>query len=141
MPNETLPQRTLRTTFWLALFFSLVFGLRGDVRISFGLGLGAAIALFSLWSLIVIVPRLVAPGNPTAGKILLGIAAFLKLPLYAGILQFAMVSPYIEPFAVFIGACFVPAVLVLKVAGYQLVEKVNLPLGEETCRASSSASN
>ena len=136
MPNETLPQRTLRTTFWLSAFFALVFGLRGDFRVSFGLALGAAIALFSLWSLIVLVPRLAAPGNASASKFLLGMAAFLKLPLYAGILQFAMVSPYIEPFAVFVGACFVPAVLVLKVAGYQLIERVSV--GEETCPSSAS---
>ena len=141
MPNETLPQRTLRTTFLLAAFFTLVFAMRGEIKISFGLGLGAAIALFSLWSLIVLVPRLATPGNASASKFLLGLAAFLKLPIYAGVLQFAMVSPYIEPFAVFVGACFVPAVLVLKVAGYQLIEKVNLPLGEETCQASSTASN
>src|SRR5438874_12241570 len=114
LPNETLPQRTLKSTFWLAVFFVLVFGLRGELRISFGLGLGAAIALFSLWSLIMLVPRLVTPGNARKSKLLLGIAAFLKLPLYACVLQFAMVSPYIEPFAVFVGACFVPAVLILK---------------------------
>ena len=136
MPNETLPQRTLRTTFWLSALFVLIFGLRGETRISFGLALGAAIALFSLWSLIVLVPRLVTPGNAGASKFLLGMAPFLKLPLYAGILQFAMVSPYIEPFAVFVGACFVPAVLVLKVAGYQLIERINLPVGEETCPSS-----
>lgn len=141
MPNETLPQRTLRTTFWLAALFSLIFGLRGEMKIAFGLALGSAIALFSLWSLIVLVPRLVTPGKAPVSKFLLGTAAFLKLPLYAGILQFAMVSPLIEPFAVFVGACFVPAVLVLKVVGFQMVEKVNQPLGDETCRARSTVSN
>jgi len=120
MTDDKLPQRTLSTTFWLSAFFIMVFGLRGQLTISFGLAIGAAIGLLSLWSLVFVVPRLFTHDNPFA-KFLLGMVALMKLPIYAGVLYFAMSSPLISPFAVFIGAALVPAVIVLKVLGNQLI--------------------
>ncbi len=134
MPDEKLPQRTLKTTFWLACFFLIVFALRGQYTIVSGLAVGAAIGLSSLWSLTVAIPRLFVPGN-SAAKFWLGVVALLKLPLYAVILAVVMSSKYFEPFAVFAGAGLVPAVIVLKVLGYQLVgERKQAPAGEEACR-------
>ena len=130
MPDDKLPQRTLKTTFWLASFFAMVFGLRGEVGITFGLAIGAAIGLISLWSLMFAVPRLVRPGNPFA-KLSLGLVAMIKLPVYAIALNFAMSSRWIEPFSVFAGAALVPMVLVLKVLGQQMVQKAEpVPAGE-----------
>jgi hypothetical protein len=140
MPDEKLPHRTLRTAFWLAALFTLVFGLRGETAITFGLALGAAIGLSSLWTLIVVVPKLFAPGKP-APRFWLGVVTFLKLPVYALILYFAMSTPHISPGAVFAGVSAVPVVLVLKVLGYQLVQKTQPSPGDEACRSKTLPSN
>jgi len=139
MPDERLPHRTLRTTFWLTAFFTLLFGLRGEASMAFGLAIGSAIGLSSLWSLLFVVPRLVRPGARSA-QLLLGLVAFAKLPLYALVLTFAMKSPHVNQLAVFLGAAAVPVVLVLKVLGWQLIQRVN-STGEEACPSSSSASS
>jgi hypothetical protein len=137
MPDDNLPQRTLKTTFWLAAFLTLIFYLRGQTAISFGLAIGAAIGLTSLGSLTFAVPRLFNPGNPVA-KLWLGMIALVKLPVYALVLSFAMSCKYIAPLAVFVGAALVPAVIVLKVLGNQLLERINAPVGEEACRSTAS---
>ena len=124
MPDEKLPQRTLKTAFWLGALFTLIFGLRGQTTIAFGLAIGAAIALSSLWSLIYVIPRLFTPDNPAA-KLWLGVLWLLKLPVYAVVLYYAMGSRSIQPLAVFAGVALVPVVLVLKVLGHRLVQKPN----------------
>ncbi len=129
MPDNKLPQRTLITTFWLAAFFAMVFGLRGQLAISLGLAIGAAIGLFSLGTLMISVPRFAKPGNHLA-KFWLGLIWMAKLPVYAISLNFAMTSRLVEPFAVFVGAAMIPAVLVLKVVGFGMLQKVAVPEGE-----------
>jgi hypothetical protein len=137
MPDERLPQRTLVTVSWLAAWFALVCAARGQTTFALGLLLGAAIGMFSLWSLMVAVPRLLGGTNP-AGRYLVGAILFLKLPLYAVVLNFAMVSPAISPFAVFVGVALIPIVLLLKVVGHQLYQKPGPPAGDETCRSTKS---
>ena len=140
MTEDNLPQRTLKTSFWLAAFFVLLFEARGDRAVALGLTLGAAVGMFSLWSLLVVVPKLFRPGNHAA-KFWLGIAALMKLPLYAIIMSVAMTSRYVAPFAVFSGVALVPAVIFLKTVGAQLVGSVQLPAGEGSCRRDATASN
>ncbi len=118
MPDDKLPQRTLKTTFMLAALLSVVFLLRDQPAIAFGLAIGAMLGLVSLWSLTMAVPRLFASRNPAA-KIGLGFLMFFKLPFYAGALYFSMASPAVSPFAVFTGVALVPAVIVLKVVSYR----------------------
>lgn len=134
MQEQALPQRTLRTTLWLAALFVLVFGLRGQATVSFGLAIGAAIGLFSLWSLTVAVPRLVRQ-NSAIAKFGLGMMMLAKLPLYAVVLGVAMVSPSVHPFAVFAGVALVPLVITLKVLTAQMLEKINTPVGGDACRS------
>ena len=138
MPDDKLPQRTLKTTFWLASLFTVVFGVRGQTDIAFGLAIGAAIGLSSLWSLAFAVPKLLKPGNPAA-RFSLGVVAMIKLPVYALVLSFAMSSKYVEPLSVFLGAALVPAVIVLKVLGYQMLERSQAAVGEEACQTSAAS--
>jgi hypothetical protein len=135
MSEDTLPQRTLNTTFWLVAFFTMIFALRGQLSVSFGLAVGGALGLFSLWSLAFAIPRLFGSANPWS-KFLLGMLSLFKLPIYAGTLFFTMTSPSISPFAVFVGVALVPVVVVLKVLTAQMLVKSNLPAGDETCRTS-----
>ena len=121
MPEDNLPKRTMRTTFWLSALFVLLFEARGERTIAFGLAIGTLIGLFSLWSLIFAVPRLFRPGA-VAPKFWFGLIAMAKLPIYCSVLAFSMTSPLVAPFAVFCGAAMVPAVIFLKTVGIELVK-------------------
>src|ERR1044071_9761660 len=133
MPEDNLPRRTMRTTFWLSALLVLLFEAPGERTIALGLAIGTAIGLFSLWSLIYAVPRLFRPGA-IAPKFSFGLIALMKLPIYCGVLSFSMTSPLVAPFAVFCGAAMVPAVIFLKTVGMELVKWAQ-PTAEETAVA------
>jgi hypothetical protein len=120
MPDDKLPQRSLKTTFLTAVLFSIVAVARGEFAWALGLAIGAFLGMASLWSLTVAIPRLFASRNPAA-KYGVGMLMLMKLPFYAGVLYFAMASPLVSPFATFVGVALVPAVIVLKVAGYRAI--------------------
>lgn len=121
MPDEGLPRRTLRTAFWVAALFVVVFAARNEPKVSLGIALGAALGLFSLWSFVIVVPRLTQEGGG-GGKLSLGLLLALKLPLYGVVIGVAMASPWFSPLAVAAGVALVPAVLALKVIGYRFVQ-------------------
>jgi len=112
---ESLPQRALRATAGLGLFFILAALLMGETPAALGLAAGAAVGLFSLWSFLMLVPRACRPDNPLAGAWIAVLAA-VKLPLYALVLGVAVTSPAVSPLAVFAGAALGPVVIVLMVA-------------------------
>lgn len=133
MSDETLPQRTLRTGFFLAGWFVLVFGLRGWYTASMGFAVGAALSLFSLWSLTFAVPRVLNEARPVA-KFLLALMLMLKLPLYAVVLYYATNRPYFHLGALVGGIALVPAVFVMKMLGRTVIERGPEPGGERNCR-------
>jgi hypothetical protein len=119
MPDEQLPIRVLKTSLWLTgLGIVLLLG-QGLTTWALGWSIGCLLSMLSLASLIYLVPRLVAPGR-SRKKFWLGIGVLVKLPILAVVLNYAMGSPFVAPMGVFVGAGLVPAVIVLKVLGYQL---------------------
>jgi len=140
MAEETLPQRTLKTTTVLVLFLAVVFMSRGQATISYGLLVGGALGLFSLWTLAFAIPRLITSGS-VVGKFWLGLLTIFKLPVYAVTLYFAMTSSFIAPFAVFVGVALCPAVIVMKTLGQMLIETTSATRGEETCPTKASPYN
>ena len=133
MPDEGLPKRTLRTGAWVAALFVLVFGLRGQASISVGLAIGAALGLFSLWSLAYAVPR-VLHGRSRAKQVLLAGLLLAKLPIYGLVLNYTMGSRQVSALAVLCGVALIPAVLTLKVIGYQMTREPDEASGEVACR-------
>lgn len=131
MPDENLPQRTLKTTLYVTILFTILFALRGQTTIALGLAIGAMLGIVSLWSLTFAVPRLFHSANPAA-KFLLGMLLFCKLPFYAVVLDFAMTSKAVSPFSVFVGVALIPVVVVLKVVGYQMLQKAETPTPAES---------
>jgi len=129
MSEDNLPQRTIKTTTFVVLFFSAIFAARSQVSISLGLAIGGALGVFSLWSLALVVPRLFSSSSP-ASKFLLGMLGLAKLPIFAGTLYFAMASPLVSPFAVFVGVALTPVVVVLKTIGSQVVGTTALSAGD-----------
>ncbi|MBM3494747.1 MAG: hypothetical protein FJX72_10605 [Armatimonadetes bacterium] len=120
MDDRDLPQRVVRTSFWLAAWFVLVFGLRGRVDVSVGLAIGSAMSIFSLWTLAWATPRAIAGGD-RRGPWLLAFLFLVKLPAYGVILNYALMSKGISAMALFAGAAVVPVVIVLKTLGRMLV--------------------
>lgn len=106
-----MAQRTLKWSAAVAAVLVVASLAGGESKTAFGIGIGAAIALLSLWSLMFAVPRLVSSGRPGI-RVLIGILYLLKLAVIAAVLWFAMTSPLIRPFAVFTGAAIVPIVIV-----------------------------
>jgi hypothetical protein len=127
MTDEKLPYRAVRTTFWVAAWFALIFGLRGQADISVGLAIGALLGMFSLWSLAWAVPRLVSPERAGA-KFWLAALLLLKLPLYAIVLHLA-ITIAVHPLALFAGIGLTPLVICLKVVSGQMFQKSNTPVG------------
>ena len=134
MSDENLPQRTLRTGFFLAGWVVLVLYLRGWLTASLGFAVGAALSLFSLWSLTCTVPRILREARPMA-RVLLVLLLTLKLPAYAVVLYYATTHPYCHPGALVAGIALTPAVFVLKTLGQALIERVGEPSGETKCRS------
>jgi hypothetical protein len=55
----------------------------GHVGWAWGFSVGAGLSLISLYSLGILVPRLMMPNAPEASQFMLALVLFLKLPLYA----------------------------------------------------------
>ncbi len=119
MDERDLPRRVVRTGSWLAALFVFLFTVGGRPDIAAGLAVGSALSLFSLLSLVWLVPRLVSPERPRVW--LLGFALLAKLPVFGVVLYLALSAPAIEGLAVFAGVGLVPAVIVLKTLGRMLV--------------------
>ena len=122
MPEETLPTRSLKTTLRVAVIFTLLFALCGQYTVAFGLSIGAALGLVSLWSLAFAIPLLFSTPHPIA-KYGLMLVFFLKLPFYALVLNFAMTSKWVHPFSVFSGVALIPMVIVCKVIAAEMMKK------------------
>lgn len=143
MPEDNLPQRTMKTGACLIGFLAVCFAAYGDNRTALGLLIGGAVGIFSLWTLTFVIPRLFHPGG-AGSKFLLGAVTLLKLPLYAVTINFAVTSRFVSPFAVFVGVALIPAVVVLKILGQQWVieqKPRRSAAGEETCQKNPARSN
>lgn len=126
---ESLPRRTLRTGGWLACFATLVFVLQGWWAVAMGAAIGSALSLFSLWSVAVVMPALLRPGNRRA-QFWLAAMLFVKFPLYAGVLYWATLVLKADVFALFGGIALVPVVIVLKIVGQQILDGRKAAMGD-----------
>lgn len=106
MPVRTTTEifRTAITLTAAAVAISLI---AGEPASAMGIGIGAAVGLFSLLSLTLAVPRLCAQAKP-ASLAGLGLLLVVKTPIYAVLLFFAMTSPMVNPLAVFAGVGILP---------------------------------
>ncbi len=127
--TESLPRRTLRTGGWLAAWMVLLLSLRGWWSVALGVAVGSALSLFSLWSLVVLVPALLRPGRRGLRHGLTAIL-FLKFPLYVAVLYWATQVMHADVFALFGGIALVPVVIVLKIVGQHIVGDRKVALGE-----------
>ena len=72
---------------------------------------GAMISLFSIVSLVGVVPRLLHPSAPQVATFLLSLLLFMKLPFYALALYLAIHTPGFSAIALMLGAVLIPMLL------------------------------
>lgn len=111
MKNNNLPMQSLETSTILALAAVLIALAQGEKLTAAGFAIGCILAMFSLWTFMIAVPRLFSSRKDYAPLLLWALSA-IKLPLYAVILMAAFSMLQLPPFAVFAGAALVPCVLV-----------------------------
>src|ERR1044071_4756779 len=103
MKNKSLPIQSLETSAILAMAAILVAFAEGERAVAAGFAIGSLLAMFSLWTFMIAVPRLFSARNPLA-PFLLWILTAVKLPLYAVVLIAAFSVLHLPPFAIFAGA-------------------------------------
>jgi hypothetical protein len=118
--SETL--RTFFHSLGIAALITFVFWIAGHRIWSAGFVLGAAMSLFSLFSLRVCVPRLFRAGATGRATTLLHFALVAKLPVYGAGLYLATRMGSAAAFAAFAGCALVPAVITLETVGRALTQ-------------------
>jgi hypothetical protein len=126
MFEDTLALRTVKTSVVSAVFLTLLLISTGHLRWAGGFLIGAGLSLFSIFSLMIVVPFLLRPGAPACAPTLLGIALFMKLPTYALGLYLAVriagSAPLSAILSVTLGILLAPLVITLKTLGGMLAE-------------------
>ena len=133
MKNKTLPTQSLETSTVLAIAAILISFAEGERSTAAGIAIGSGLAMFSLWTFIIAVPRLFAARNPYA-PFLLGILTAIKLPTYAIVLMIAFSSLQVGPFAVFTGAALIPCVIAANAIGQGMASRGSRPHGLGSAR-------
>lgn len=127
MHEDNLALRTVKTGAVAAVFLTLLLIGSGHLRWAGGFFIGASLSLFSIFSLMVVIPFLMRPGAPACAPALLGITLFMKLPAYALGLFFAVKiagsSPLAAALSILLGVLLAPLVITLKTLGSLLQGK------------------
>jgi MFS family permease len=116
-PEVPLTQRALKSGAWVTLYSTLVLLCTGHPGWAWGFLIGALLSLFSLFSLIVVVPKLFRLDSPRRVQRLLSIVLVLKLPLYAAFLYLAVSVRGVSLAGVGVGVVLVPMIITLKTIG------------------------
>ena len=125
--EEKTVVRSLKSAALCAVALDLLFFMGGRATWGWGFLIGALVSLFSLVSLLVIVPILFRPHASPHVKGLLLLTLLLKLPFYA--VALSMVTPRhgIEPLAAGVGVALIPLVLTFRTAAALLLEELRDP--------------
>jgi len=126
MQEDKTVVRSLKSAAWFAVALDLTLFSSRQTMWGWGFLVGASLSLFSLVSLIVIVPILIRPHASPHVKGLLAMTLFLKLPLYAIALSLSNPHHGIEPMAVGLGIALVPLVLTFRTAAALVMEEARV---------------
>jgi hypothetical protein len=123
MQEDKTIVRSLKSAAWFAAALDLTFFCSGQTSWGWGFLIGALVSLFSLVSLLVLVPILFRPHASPHVKGLLTMTLFLKLPFYGIALSLANPRHGVEPMATGLGTALIPLVLTFRTAGILLMEQ------------------
>ena len=133
MKDKNLPMQCLETSAILGMAAILIALAEGERATAAGFAFGSVLAMFSLWTFMIAVPRLFSTRNQLA-PFLLWLLTAIKLPVYAVVLILAFSALQLPPFAVFAGAALVPCVLAAYGINIGLAAKGNRPHGIGSAR-------
>ncbi|MCW3100356.1 MAG: hypothetical protein JWL77_5974 [Chthonomonadaceae bacterium] len=122
MQEDKTVVRALKSAACFAAVLDLTFFCAGQTTWGWGFLIGSLVSLFSLGSLVVIVPILIRPHASPHVKGLLAMTLFLKLPFYGIALSLANPHHGVEPMGVGAGIALVPLVLTFRTAIALLLE-------------------
>ncbi len=114
--------RVLKTGALLAALGTLLLG-AAHSRWAWGFLIGSALSLFSFASLMIVVPRGIAPGATRRARRRLMLALALKLPFYGTGLYALTQLRGVEPMAAMFGIALTPIVITLKTLGSLIAER------------------
>ena len=118
--NQTL--RTFIHSLLAGSAIALAFYLGGHAGWGAGFLIGAALSLFSLYSLKVCIPALFRPGAPRYASALMQVLLLFKVPIYGVGLYLATRFGTEASFAAFGGCSLVPCVVTLETIGKVMLE-------------------
>lgn len=122
MQEDKTIVRSLKSAARCAAVLDLTLFCTGQTMWAWGFLIGALVSLFSLVSLLVLVPILFRPHASPHVKGLLTMALFLKLPFYGIALSLVHPSHGVEPMAAGVGIALIPLVLTFRTAAAMLLE-------------------
>lgn len=108
--NDRMTRASLKYAGILAVLVTVLFFTIGQTVWAKGFLIGSLLSLFSMSSLMFLIPFLFVPGN-RAAKGLLSATLFMKLPIYGALLYLAVIYLRTASFALVLGIALVPAVL------------------------------
>ena len=123
MQEDKTIVRSLKCAACLAAVLDLTLFCSRQTMWAWGFLIGALVSLFSLASLIVLVPILFRPHASPHVKGLLLMTLFLKLPFYGIALSLATPRHGVEPMAAGLGIALIPLVLTFRTAAALLLEE------------------
>ena len=121
--EEPLTIRSLKTSILVLLITTSGLFWAGHGDWAKGFMIGALCSLFSMFSLMVIIPFLFQPGASPEVKGLLGMTLFMKLPLYAVALYVVTSVRGFEPMGAGLGMVLVPAIITSHTVVGRLIER------------------
>ena len=120
MLEGDLIARILKVSAGVAGLVTLLLFCGGRSAWAWGFLIGAALSLFSMFSLAVLVPQQFRPGATRRARRWLLLTLILKLPLYAAGLYLVTRVQGISPVAAMFGIALAPIVITLKAIGSAL---------------------
>ena len=97
----------------------------GHFGSAWGFSAGAGLSLVSLFSLGFLVPRLTTPAAPAVSQFLLALILFLKLPLYAVVLDVVTRMPGVDARSIFPGVLISPMAITFKTVGAMIWQGID----------------
>ncbi len=119
------PHRALRTSIVLTVITSLLLSGTPHKDVLTGFGIGAALSIFSLLSLILLVPMQLRPRTTQGARIIGILMLAAKLPVYGFGVWLAVGTLKGSPIALVMGIALVPAVITLQTLGALINPNVN----------------
>lgn len=109
--EQKITAPALKAGAWAAVLITAILFFAKLPTWAAGFLIGSLLSLFSMFSLMIVVPILFRPSTAAGAKGLLTMTLFMKLPIFGAVLYLVAKTKFAEPMAVAAGVILIPAVL------------------------------